>query len=191
MTTPDISVSLHGPTGPPVSSASSGPRVRRRDTSAADGFIDGGWWPRSLDLSVELPPLLAELREAGHDVVRVAYNRTAWNPAPHALAGAGRPVVLDGSTDHDAAAVSLVDASGSKRTELVVIPPHTDPRVAERVLVLAQLGGDLRRAEGILGRAHRKSASVPGHAGPPEPVDPLDPVPTAVWETDGGRALSS
>src|SRR5438445_12082235 len=47
--------------------ASDGPRLRRRESSVADGFLDGGWWPRSRDLSAGLPGLLAALRSNGHD----------------------------------------------------------------------------------------------------------------------------
>lgn len=161
-----------------------GLRLRRRDPSAADGFVDGGWWPRSLDLSVELPPLVAELGRAGHDVAQVTYNPAAWNPAERGLAGPGRPVTLKGSTLQAAASVSLVDVSGSKFTELVVIPPQTDPRVAQRVLALARLGGDLCRAVGILERANREPATAPVRG------VPLDASPAAVWETDGGRVLA-
>ncbi len=150
----------------------------------ADGFVDGGWWPRSLDLSVELPPLLAELSRAGHDVAHVTYDPAAWNPAPDVLPGIGRPVTLQGCAQQPAASVSLADISGARRTELVVVPPHADSRVAQRVLALARLGGDLLRAAGMIERASGKPSSVAVRVGP------LDLLPTAVWETDGGRVLA-
>jgi hypothetical protein len=184
MTTLDFSDIAHDPPARPASRASAGLRLRRRDPSVADGFIDGGWWPRSLDLSVELPPLLAELSRAGHDVAQVTYDPAAWNPAPRALAGPGRPVTLEGSAQQPAASVSLADTSGAKRTELVVIPPHTDPRVAQRVLALARLGGDLLRALGMIERANGEPPSAAARIGLP------DPLPAAVWETDGGRVLA-
>jgi hypothetical protein len=178
------SASLQDPAGRSALRASAGLRLRRREPSAADGFVDGGWWPRSLDLSVELPALLSELGAAGHDVARVAYNPSAWNPAPHALAGAGRPVVLEARADQDTAALSLADISGAKRTELVVIPPHTAPQVARRVLALARLGGDLHRAVGILERA---SAAV--KAGTPD-IAPPGPEAEAVGRTFTSSAPS-
>ncbi len=147
----------------------------------ADGFVDGGWWPRSLDLSAELPPLLAELSRAGHDVAHVTYDPAAWNPAPRVLAGPGRPVTLEGSARQATASVSLADISGSKHTELVVIPPHTDPLVAQRIMALARLGGDLLRAVGMIERANGEPSPVAARIGLPEPS------PVAVWETDGGR----
>src|SRR5581483_7160017 len=177
LNTPDF---LTVPAAASTPRASDGLRLKRRDPTGADGFVDGGWWPHSLDLSVELPQLLAELSSAGHDVAQVIYNPTAWKPAPRTLAAAGRSVTLAPSTGQDAASISLVDRSGSKRTDLVVVPPRTDLRVAERVLALAGLGGDLRRAVGIIERAN---------SGPQTPLGdavPLDPLSAAAWETDGG-----
>ncbi|MBS2965875.1 hypothetical protein KGA66_22695 [Actinocrinis puniceicyclus] len=169
----------------PAPRASAGLRLRRREPSVADGFVDGAWWPRSLDLSVELPPLLAELSRAGHDVARVSYDPAAWNPAPGVLAGPGRPVTLDGSARQAPASVSLADISGARHTELVVIAPHTDPHVAQRVLALARLGGDLLRAVGMIERANR--AQSPAAAAARAGLQ--DPLSAAVWETDGGRVL--
>ncbi len=181
---------LNSPDSPTVPAAASTPRasaglrLKRRDPTGADGLVDGGWWPRSLDLSVELPQLLAELSSAGHDVAQVIYNPTAWKPAPRTLAGAGRPVTLAPSAGQDAASISLVDRSGSKRTDLVVVPPRTGRRIAERVLALAGLGGDLRRAVGIIERANGGPQTTLADA------VPLDPLSAAAWETDGGRVLA-
>lgn len=184
MATLEFPVSLRTVAARPASRASAGLRLRRRDPCAADGFVDGGWWPRSLDLSVELPPLLAELGRAGHDVAHITYNPAAWNPAPSVLAGPGRPVTLQGSADQAMASVSLADTSGAKRTELVVVPPRTDPRVAQRVLALARLGGDLIRIVGIIERANGTPSSAV------TPIGPSDPLPAAVWESEGGRVLA-
>ncbi len=35
------------------------------------GYVDGGWWPRSLELAVELPPFLEEVLAAGFDITEV------------------------------------------------------------------------------------------------------------------------
>jgi len=181
---------LNSPDSPTVPAAASTPRasaglrLKRRDPTGADGFVDGGWWPRSLDLSAELPQLLAELSSAGHDVAQIIYNPTAWKAAPRTLAGAGRPVTLAPSAGQDSASIRLVDRSGSKRTDLVIVPPRTDRRTAERVLALAGLGGDLRRAVGIIERANSEPQTPLGDAGP------LDPLSAAAWKTDGGRGLA-
>jgi hypothetical protein len=46
--------------------------------------------------------------------------------------------------------ITLLDTSGWKRIDLVVVAPQTDPVTAERVLALAGLDGDLNRAGQIL-----------------------------------------
>lgn len=139
-------------------------RLQWRDPGVADGFVDGGWWPHSLDLSAELPALLAEFWSAGHEVTRVAYRPVEWAPAPRRLTVSDRVVRLDGAGGQEPALLSLLDDSGATRTDLVVIPPHTDSGIAQRVLGLARLGGDLHRLVGILDRAERQSMVVPGYA---------------------------
>ena len=160
-------------------------RLRWREPGVADGFVDGGWWPHSLDLSVELPPLLAAFQSAGYEVTRVVYHPAQWGPAPRALTGAGRVVRLDRKDSQEPTVLSRVDAAGATRTDLIVIPPRTAQRVAERVLALAPLGGDLHRLTGILDRAEPVPSSVPGHS------LSADSQTTATWETDGGRTLAA
>jgi hypothetical protein len=115
-------------------------RLRLRDPNASDGFVDGGWWPRSRDLSVELPPLLAEMFALGYDIRRVTYNILAWNSPPRTVSVSGRLVKLGGYRTQGIASIGLVDTSHwntahLKRIELAVIPPETEPALAERALV--------------------------------------------------------
>ena len=143
-------------------------RMRRREPGVADGFVDGGWWPRSLNLRAELPRLVAALSFDGYDVTRVVYNPAAWDPAPHTMRVSDRIVVLDDAPGQHARSVGLADASGATLIDLVVIPPRTEPALAERVLALAELGGDLLRVVELFDRLDR---------------EPL----AAAWESDGGR----
>lgn len=184
------STPLHKPAaarvpGERAPAVSDGLRLRWREPGVADGFVDGGWWPGSLDLGAELAPLLAVFRSAGHEVTRVVYHAADWAPAPRGLTGSGRVVRLDRSGSQRPGLLSLVDASGVTRTDLVIIPPCTQRRVAQRVLALARLGGDLHRLTGILTRADREQVAGPGR---PCPVDSLS---AAVWDTGGGRGLAA
>src|SRR4051812_18086664 len=52
--------------------------------------LDGAWWPRTRNLSDELPGLVRELRRRGIRVTRAAYNPDAWETAP-AATGSRRP----------------------------------------------------------------------------------------------------
>jgi hypothetical protein len=94
-------------------------------------------------------------------------------------------VKLAGYRTQDAASISLVDTSGWKRVDLVVVPPQTDHPAAGRALALAGLDGDLRRAREILDHANRKPAVTINRSGC------VDLLPWANWETDGGRVLAS
>jgi hypothetical protein len=139
---------------------SSGVRLRLRSDANVGGFVDGGWWPRSLDLSAELPPLLTAMWSAGYDVFRVVYNLTAWDPAPRRLTVSSRRVKLGGYRLQDKASISLVDSGGRKRIDLVVVPPQTDPVIAGRALALAGLDGDSHRAPEILASASTTAVSI-------------------------------
>lgn len=91
-----------------------------------------GWWPRSHALTVELPPLLADMYAAGFDVTSVSYNLAAWDRSPSRLRVSGHQVLLDGNADQDAASITLVDSTTRSRAVLVVVPPQTAPIVAEK-----------------------------------------------------------
>ena len=158
-------------------------RLRLR-ANLGSGFVDGGWWPRSGDLSVELPPLLMAMWSAGHQVYRVTYDVASWDRSSRRMTVAGRRVKVDGYRS-DTGTLSLVDLSGWKRIDLVVIPPVTDAQVAHRALALAGLDGDLHRAPEILHRAASKRPTRLSRDGC------LEPPPGADWETDGGQALAS
>ena len=112
-------------------------RVSFRQPVSRSGFVDAGWWPRSWDLTAELPPLLDVLWTAGRDVNRVLYNLDFWEAAPRHLAVESRTVRLGGFRRQDPLMVSFVDAWGRERIDVLVVDPHTEPEVALRALALA------------------------------------------------------
>lgn len=57
--------------------------------------VDGMWWPKSLDLSRELPDLLAVFGLWVGAVRRVVYDPTAWLPAPARIIRYGEMVSLN------------------------------------------------------------------------------------------------
>jgi hypothetical protein len=80
----------------------------------------GSWWPRSRNLTAELPALLRTLWSGGHDIHRVVYNPTVWNTASRAMAVSGRYVKLDGRQTQDPSTIVLIDNSGWNRIILHV-----------------------------------------------------------------------
>ena len=135
------------------------------DSGLAQGSIDGGWWPRSLDLVAELPPLVEEVFAAGFDITDVSYNPAAWDEAPQQVTVSRRWVCLHGEVSQDAASIQLIDSTGLKPVVVVVVPPGTGPLVAENALVLAGRDGDLHRPDQILPRAEMQTAAY-GTDGP-------------------------
>ena len=157
-------------------------RLRMKSPAVAHGYVDGGWWPRSLDLEAELPPLLDVLRSSGYEIHRVLFNPVGWNDAPRRLATAGLITKLGAYATQNIASISLVDSSGWKRLDLVVIPPATDASTAERALVLAAHDVDRHRAPEILPAAVRAGPEPLSHTGC------VDDLPSSTWDSDRARA---
>jgi len=146
-------------------------------------FVDGGWWPHSLDLVAELPPLLAAVEAAGYrEVRRVSYALNAWNgPIPRKAAMLNRIVKLGGFRYQDAAEINLIDSGGWKRISLLVVPPSAAPVLARRALAIAGANDDQHHAREILDLAAR---STPAHSFGSGCVDELA---AARWDSEGGR----
>lgn len=136
-------------------------RISIRQPVSGSGFIDAAWWPRSLDLATELPPLLEVLWSAAREITRITYNSAAWNPAPRRMSIQDRTVRLGGFTTSDPLTVRLSDAWGRERVDILVIAPTTDPAAAQRALLLAGEPDCPYRAEEILIRAGARPRSQP------------------------------
>lgn len=129
-------------------------RISFRQPVSTAGYIDAAWWPRSLDLTAELPSLLDVLWTAARDITRVTYSIAGWDPAPRRLRVEGRMVRLGGFAG-DPLTIRLADAWRSDRIDILVIAPDTDPAVAQRALLFASEAGNPEQAEEILARARQ------------------------------------
>ncbi|HET6867794.1 MAG TPA: DUF5994 family protein [Solirubrobacteraceae bacterium] len=158
-------------------------RVVLRRPGGVGTFLDGGWWPHSLDLVAELPPLLAAVEAAGYsEIRRVSYALNAWNGPPSRKAAMlDRVVKLGGFRYQDAAEITLIDSRGWRRVCVLVVPPTAAPPLAQRALAMAGTDGDRRHAREILDLAAR---STPAHSTASGCVDELA---AACWDADVGR----
>ncbi|HEU5265576.1 MAG TPA: DUF5994 family protein, partial [Jatrophihabitans sp.] len=113
-------------------------RLRRPDFSHVDNpYLDGGWWPESADLGAEVEQLLADVDPTGFHTRRVLYNlEDGWTRPPRRMVAGGRQIKLSGYHTQRKAVLTLLDDAG-RRLELVVVPPSTDARVAERAMRIA------------------------------------------------------
>jgi len=138
------------------------PRLALRSATERGGFVDGGWWPRSLDLAKELPDVLLALFASGYLIHRVTYNLVGWQQPPAAITVAGRRISLGGVRGQSRHSITLVDTTNTNsatvnRLTLVVVPPDSDPWVADRALRMAGRDGLRRRPPEILVQARSGS----------------------------------
>lgn len=119
-------------------------RISFRQPVNRAGSVDAGWWPRSNDLTAELPALLDVLWTAARDMGQVIYNTDTWAAAPSRMIIEGNRVRLRGSHQQDPLVLTLIDAGSNDSAHLLVIPFDTDPAVAEHLLRLASEPGNTR-----------------------------------------------
>jgi len=150
MTTPTVAYAYSAPPTTPAPA-----RVRFRQPVSTDGYVDAGWWPRSRDLTRELPALLDVVWTAAREVTRVAYNLEFWDSAPRKIIVDGRLVRLGGYHHQDPLTLSATDARNSDRIDFLIIPPETESEFAERALQLASDIGQLHTPADLLALAQK------------------------------------
>ena len=125
----------------------------RADAGSGGSPFDGGWFPRSNDLSIELPELIAELDRRGVRVERFTYALDAWLPLPRKVVVQGRVVRTGGFRSMDPQVVCLTWEEGTRRADLLVVPPETDVLTGARALRLATRPGLPRSPQMVLAAA--------------------------------------
>jgi Family of unknown function (DUF5994) len=125
----------------------------RADAGSGDSPFDGGWFPRSDDLAVELPELIAELDRRGLRVERFTYALDAWQPVPRKLVVQGRVVRTGGFRSMDPHVVCLTWDGGARRADMLVVPPETDVLTGARALRLSTRRGLPRSPQMVLAAA--------------------------------------
>ena len=126
-----------------------GPRLQLATNTSLAGYVDGGWWPHSLDLSVELPVLVAGLAPRLGVVTMITFAPEAWQTAPSQLTIAGRGVLLAGSRGQDPYTVHVSGSDGRQLT-LLVIPPEASANPAHRAMMTASRSDNPDRPVAIL-----------------------------------------
>ncbi|MGV0740685.1 DUF5994 family protein [Mycobacterium syngnathidarum] len=154
------------------------PRLRLKPKAPQSGYVDGAWWPRSNDLSAELPDLLAVLSVRLGRIDRVLYHLNAWADAPRKLTTGGRAVRLDGYRLQPINTIEVLGLEGDRLT-LLVIPPDTDVNDAHRTMMTAAQPHNAATVDGLLmisqrDRDKRTQASTAQER----------------WESEGGTTAS-
>ncbi|HEX3589265.1 MAG TPA: DUF5994 family protein [Pseudonocardiaceae bacterium] len=125
------------------------PRLRLAANTCPTGYVDGGWWPHSLDLSAELPVLVGELAPRLGVVTMITFAPEAWQTAPSQLTVTGRAVLLAGSRGQDPYTVHVSGSDGRHLT-LLVIPPESPGNPAHGAMMTASRSDNPDRPVAIL-----------------------------------------
>ncbi|WP_328748542.1 DUF5994 family protein [Streptomyces sp. NBC_00285] len=99
--------------------------------------LDGAWWPRSRDLTHELPALADVLDPLWGRITRIAVNPRYWPVIPHRIYVNGHVVKVGWfTTELDPHKILLLSGT-SGRWDLLVIPPETTDPSAARLMTAA------------------------------------------------------
>lgn len=126
------------------------PRLRLKPKAPISGSVDGAWWPRSANLTEELPDLLAVLSVRLGAIDRVMYNLTEWAQVPRRLLTGGRAVRLDGYS-RQPANILEVRGIGREKILLLVVPPDSDADHAHETMMTAAAPDNASSVSDLLG----------------------------------------
>ncbi|MGB2920220.1 MAG: DUF5994 family protein [Mycobacterium sp.] len=109
-------------------------RLQLDPNRPAHVHLDGSFWPRSRDLSAELPTLLTTISADFGPIALVGYHRDGWNPAPDHIMFGDRDVHVEGFVS-DSPPTMVVIADNGQCVTLRVLAPDTDAESAAAAMV--------------------------------------------------------
>lgn len=124
--------------------------------------VDGAWWPKNLDLSLELPDLVAVFGLWIGTVRRVVYDPRAWLPAPRRLIRHSEMVSLDPYRLVFSDTIYLI-GTHSRDAVLFVLSPSSSGEKARHLLGEVSASAVPMNA-GVLRQLARSCASDTGHS---------------------------
>lgn len=131
--------------------------------------LDGGWWPQSRELAVELADLVDHFPPRHGRIVRALFSPPDWDPAPRQVRVAAGLVKV-GSFPRDDTHVMHLKTSDRTVLHVLVVPPHLTGRQGAEALLAAASPGNRHSAGDLLEEATDQ----------PE-TDPED-----LWTDEGG-----
>jgi hypothetical protein len=132
-------------------------------------YLDGGWWPQSRDLPVELADLVDHFPVELGRIVRALVSPPDWEPAPRRIPVSGG-FVKAGSFPRDDTHLINLTTSDRRVLHVLVVPPGYTRDQGDEALLAAATRGNAHSATDLL-------EEVTDH---PD-VDPMDH-----WNDDGG-----
>ncbi|MEY9874440.1 hypothetical protein ABH931_003940 [Streptacidiphilus sp. MAP12-33] len=184
-----MSVSLMRPPSvalPPPRTESTALRLALRPAAGGGGLpvgaLDGAWWPHSEDLLRELPSLIPTLDRMWGRITRINVNPRHWQSLPREVPVPGHVVKVGWFTTEQDPHKLLLISYRTGRWDLLVVPPHTDPQSAARLMTAAADPAGSTRASALL--AAERDRSVNDATDAPT----RDTRAEAAWESEGGAA---
>ena len=136
--------------------------------------LGGAWWPRSRDLTQELPALADALDPLWGRTTRIAVNRRYWPILPRRIFVNGRVVKVGWFTSElDPHTILLMSGTAGRRN-LLVIPPETGAPSAARLMTAASASTGLQSTASALMAA--EPAEQVEHVEQVEQVEQVDQV---------------
>ncbi|MFF4007803.1 DUF5994 family protein [Streptomyces sp. NPDC001717] len=122
--------------------------LRLETTQSRQGLLDGAWWPRSRDVTIELPALITALTAHLGPITRVGLDTSAWRDIPTRLVIDGQVVHLDADPVGDDTV--LVTRGHNDHFALLVVPPDTTADAAREAMARAVRADNITQATQIL-----------------------------------------
>lgn len=122
--------------------------------------LDGGWWPQSRDLTLELADLVDHFPAAEGRVVRAVFSPPDWDGRARRIKVA-RGYVKAGSFPGDDTHVLHVRTSNRTALDLLVVPPGLSSAQGEESLLAAATPGNSRTATELLETVSESVAADP------------------------------
>ncbi|MFB8394600.1 DUF5994 family protein [Streptomyces yangpuensis] len=122
--------------------------LRLETTRSRQGLLDGAWWPRSRDVTIELPALITALTAHLGPITRVGLDTSAWRDIPTRLVIDGQVVHLDADPVGDDTV--LVTRGHNDHFALLVVPPDTTADAAHEAMARAVRADNITQATQIL-----------------------------------------
>ncbi|MFE2228317.1 DUF5994 family protein [Streptomyces kronopolitis] len=156
--------------------SSSSLRLRLAPAGTAPALLDGAWWPRSRDLTAELPALTAVLDPLWGRITHVTVNPTFWPVIPRKVPVAGHVVGIGWFTAEQDPHKLLLLSYGVGRWDLLVIPPETGSATAARLMAEAADPLGTLTASALMNEAEERRIA-----------EESDLSPVSVWDSEGGH----
>ncbi|MGP9019932.1 DUF5994 family protein [Streptomyces sp. BR1] len=116
-------------------------RLRLAPRGTGPHAIDGAWWPRTDDLTIELPRLIRALPHSWPQIAHATVNAAMWSDFPGRMLIANHVVQLHRATGRHTPNTICLLSPGRGRWDLLVVPPPTARAEALRLMVTATAPG--------------------------------------------------